>query len=115
MKNNIQKVNRFMKKIFTPKKMLIMAFILFAVVDAYATQTGGSTAINRATTNIKGYIGEIKVLIKAVGIIVGLIGGLRIYNKWSNGDQDINKEVTGWAGAALFLYLAPDFVESILA
>jgi len=45
-----------------------------------------------------------------VGGIVGLIGGLRIYNKWTNGDQDINKEILGWGGACLFLILVPIFV-----
>ncbi|WP_346723571.1 DUF4134 family protein [Chryseobacterium balustinum] len=24
--------------------------------------------------------------------MVGFIGGLRVYNKWTNGDQDVNKE-----------------------
>ena len=45
-----------------------------------------------------------------IGGIVGLIGGLRIYNKWTNGDQDINKEILGWGGAALFLILVPTFI-----
>nr|DAC75594.1 TPA_exp: conjugative transposon protein TraE [Elizabethkingia anophelis]DAC75677.1 TPA_exp: conjugative transposon protein TraE [Elizabethkingia anophelis]DAC76058.1 TPA_exp: conjugative transposon protein TraE [Elizabethkingia anophelis]DAC76121.1 TPA_exp: conjugative transposon protein TraE [Elizabethkingia anophelis]DAC76300.1 TPA_exp: conjugative transposon protein TraE [Elizabethkingia anophelis] len=48
----------------------------------------------------------------AVGGVVGLIGGVRIYNKWSNGDQDINKEVVGWGGACLFLIIVPQFVSS---
>jgi hypothetical protein len=46
----------------------------------------------------------------AIGGIVGVIGGIRIYNKWTNGDQDINKELVGWGGAALFLTLVPNFI-----
>lgn len=113
MKNKVQKVNRFMKKIFTPKKMLIMAFMLFAVADAYATNTAGATAIGSASKTIGNYIGEVEPLIKAVAAIVGFIGALRIYNKWQNGDQDINKEIMGWAGSAIFLYLAPTFVKAM--
>jgi len=52
----------------------------------------------------------LKGLIYVIGGVVGIIGALRIYNKWTNGDQDINKEILGWGGACLFLILAPTFV-----
>jgi len=54
----------------------------------------------------------LKTFIQFVGGIVGLIGGLRIYNKWQNGDQDVNKEILGWGGACLFLTIVPTFVGS---
>ena len=72
----------------------------------------GAAAISNANTEIRKYWDPIKLLIQGIGGVVGLIGGLRIYNKWTNGDQDINKEVVGWGGACLFLIIVPQFVNS---
>ncbi|WMC08297.1 MAG: hypothetical protein PQ275_29160 [Elizabethkingia anophelis] len=72
----------------------------------------GAAALTNAATEIKKYWDPVKLIIMAVGGVVGLIGGVRIYNKWSNGDQDINKEVVGWGGACLFLIIVPQFVSS---
>lgn len=70
-------------------------------------------AFDSARNKISGYVDDVVALTKWVGLLVGIIGALRIYNKWSNGDQDINKEVVGWGGAALFLVLAPEFIRAI--
>ena len=43
------------------------------------------------------------------------IGGLRVYNKWTNGDQDVNKEILGYGGAMIFLIVVPEFVTAFFA
>ena len=83
--------------------------MLFALTPVLAQ---GAAAISNANTEIRKYWDPIKLLIQGIGGVVGLIGGLRIYNKWTNGDQDINKEVVGWGGACLFLIIVPQFVNS---
>lgn len=100
------KFNR--KKLQT--KALATVLTLLATAPAFAS--GGSAAITNAATEVKKYWDPVKLLIQAIGGIVGLIGGVRIYNKWTNGDQDINKEVVGWGGACLFLIIVPQFVSS---
>lgn len=93
----------------TRKKLLfLLLFALFASNTELFAQ--GADAITQATTTIKTYWGPLKGLIWTIGGVVGLIGGVRIYNKWTNGDQDINKEILGWGGACLFLILAPVFI-----
>ncbi|GIJ95374.1 transposase [Capnocytophaga stomatis] len=92
----------------TRKKFLLLFLLgLFVCVPIFA-QGGG--AITDAANSIKEYWLPLKTLIMMIGGIVGLIGGLRIYNKWTNGDQDINKEILGWGGACLFLILVPVFI-----
>ena len=93
------------------KNVLTLAFGLLAVTPMFAT--GGSAALGSAAEEISGYMTELKTLIYAIGGIVGVVGGVRIYNKWVNGDQDINKEIVGWGGAAVFLLLVPTFIEAI--
>jgi hypothetical protein len=75
---------------------------------------GGATAISNAANDIKDYWDPIKLILKAVGGLVGFIGGLRVYNKWTNGDQDVNKEILGYGGAMIFLIVVPEFVTSFL-
>lgn len=110
--NQQKRIFKTLKKHLTVKKMLILAFLMMAITPVLA-QGDGAVALGTAATKIKAYVTNLKLLIYAVAAIVGLVGGLRIYNKWTNGDQDINKEVVGWGGAAVFVALVPTFVEAI--
>ena len=93
------------------KNLLTLALGVLTVTPMFAS--GGNAALGNAASEITGYITNLKTLIYAIGAIVGIVGGMRIYNKWVNGDQDINKEVVGWGGAAIFLLLVPTFIEAI--
>lgn len=107
MKKSVNKLKQFLS-VSKQKRMQIalgLGMLLLSSQPAWAFE--------RANSDIKGYIGDVVKLTKVVGMLVGVIGGLRIYNKWSNGDQDINKEVVGWGGSALFLILAPEFLSAI--
>jgi hypothetical protein len=94
-----------MKKIFkknaTQKKLFTLGLMMLAMSPVFAQ--GGATAISNAASDIKDYWDPIKLILKAVGGLVGFIGGLRVYNKWTNGDQDVNKEILGYGGAMIFL------------
>lgn len=96
------------RPLITRKRLLLLLFLTLFVAntDLYAQAAAITTAIDK----IKEYWGPLKGLIYVIGGVVGIIGALRIYNKWTNGDQDINKEILGWGGACLFLILAPTFV-----
>lgn len=73
---------------------------------------GGAGAITQASTEIEGYIEPIGQLIQVIGAVVGIVGGVRIYNKWNNGDNDVNKELIGWGGACIFLLLVPTIITA---
>ena len=106
-----------MKKIFkknaTPKKLFTLGLMMLAMSPVFAQ--GGATAISNAASDIKDYWDPIKLILKAVGGLVGFIGGLRVYNKWTNGDQDVNKEILGYGGAMIFLIVVPEFVTAFFA
>ena len=92
------------------ERFLILALLMISTTPAFAG--GGAGAFTTAGNEIKKYWTPLKTFIQFVGGIVGLIGGLRIYNKWQNGDQDVNKEILGWGGACLFLTIVPTFEGS---
>ena len=106
-------MKNFFKKNVTTKKILTLALVMMALTPALAQ--GGATAISNAASDIRDYWDPIKLILKAVGGLVGFIGGLRVYNKWTNGDQDVNKEILGYGGAMIFLIVVPEFVTAFFA
>ncbi|AZB08310.1 DUF4134 domain-containing protein [Chryseobacterium sp. G0162] len=104
--------NYFTKNV-TTKKVLTLALAIMAITPAFAQ--GGATAISNAASDITDYWDPVKLILKAVGGLVGFIGGLRVYNKWTNGDQDVNKEILGYGGAMIFLIVVPEFVTAFFA
>src|ERR1700712_3968912 len=68
-------------------------------------QTGIAGGLQSATTQVKSAYTYVGPLILAIGGVVGLAGGIRVYIKWNNGERDINKEIVGWAGSCVFLLL----------
>jgi hypothetical protein len=106
-------MKNFFKKNVTTKKVLTLSLTIMAITPAFAQ--GGATAISNAASDITDYWDPVKLILKAVGGLVGFIGGLRVYNKWTNGDQDVNKEILGYGGAMIFLIVVPEFVTAFFA
>ena len=51
-------------------------------------------------------------LIYAIGAVVGLIGGVKEYGKFSSGDPDTSKTAASWFGACIFLIVAATILRS---
>ncbi len=51
-------------------------------------------------------------LIYAIGAVVGLIGGVKVYGKFSSGDPDTSKTAASWFGACIFLIIAATILRS---
>ena len=106
-------MNQKFKQHSLMKKVLTAFGILLALTSMFAQ--GGASAISNAASDIRDYWDPVKLILKAVGGLVGFIGGLRVYNKWTNGDQDVNKEILGYGGAMIFLIVVPEFVTAFFA
>lgn len=107
MKNNITSINKHHKI-----KEALFSAILVLCTNLLFAQTGGAGAISSATSDIEEYVEPVSNLVQMIGAIVGIVGGVRIYNKWNNGDQDVNKELIGWGGACIFLLLVPTVIQA---
>jgi len=93
----------------TQKGLLVLAAAMLVATDIFAQS--GITGLDAGTKELKRYVTPITNLTMAIGGIVGIIGGVRIYNKWNSGDQDVNKELMGWGGSCVFLLVAPLVVK----
>ena len=72
------------------KKVLFAAAFMLATVGAYA-QGNGIAGITEATNMVTSYFDPGTKLIYAVGAVVGLIGGVKVYSKFSSGDPYTSK------------------------
>ena len=51
-------------------------------------------------------------LIYAIGAVIGLVGGIKVYQKFSSGDPDTSKTASSWFGACIFLIVAATILRS---
>lgn len=95
------------------RKKLMLALLLIAgtTMGAYA-QGNGMAGINEATKMVTSYFDPATKLIYAIGAVVGLIGGVKVYNKFSSGDPDTSKTAASWFGACIFLIVAATILRS---
>ena len=93
------------------KITLMMLLLMTATIGAYA-QGNGIASINEATKMATSYFDPGTKLIYAVGAVVGLIGGIKVYNKFSSGDPDTSKTAASWFGACIFLIMAATILRS---
>ena len=94
-----------MKKTIQNVFQRITALFALTILGAYNSFAQSSAGIDQATSEVSSYVDPVANLIIAIGAVVGLIGGVRVYIKWQSGDQDTQKAIMGWFGACLFLIL----------
>ena len=93
------------------KKVLLAAVAMLSGIGAFAL--GNCTSgINEATQMVTSYFDPATQLIYAIGAVVGLIGGVKVYNKFSSGDPDTSKTAASWFGACIFLIVAATILRS---
>jgi hypothetical protein len=99
------------KLAMTKKKILMSAAFIMAAASAFA-QGNGIGGITEATNMVTSYFDPGTKLIYAIGAVVGLIGGIKVYNKFSSGDPDTSKTAASWFGACIFLIVAATILRS---
>lgn len=93
------------------KKVLLAVVAMLLGMGAFA-QGNGAAGINEATQMVTSYFDPATQLIYAIGAVVGLIGGVKVYNKFSSGDPDTSKTAASWFGACIFLIVAATILRS---
>ena len=95
----------------TKRHFLIAAVLLLSISSAFA-QGNGLSGINQATSMVTSYFDPATKLMYAIGAVVGLIGGVKVYSKFSSGDPDTSKTAASWFGACIFLIVAATILRS---
>ena len=98
-------------KIFKKCKRFIVTSIVLLNSMAVSGQDGNA-GINEANTQVRSYFDSGTNLMYAVGAIVGLIGAIKVYNKWNAGDHDTGKIAAAWFGSCVFLVVVATVIKS---
>ena len=100
-------------KRFSQKQLLTVggAFIL-TVVHLSAMAQDGNAGIEAANQQVRSYFDSGTNLMYAVGALLGLIGAVKVYQKWNAGDQDTGKVAAAWFGSCIFLVVVATVIRS---
>lgn len=91
---------------------LALALLLLSGNRLWAQAGDGKAGIDKATELVKTYFAAGQILLYVIGAVVGLIGAVKVYNKWSSGDQDTSKAAAAWFGACIFLVVVATVLKS---
>lgn len=85
---------------------------VFNVVNVMA-QKDVSSAISTATGQVAGIFNSVANLCLVIAALVGLVGGIQVYSKFSSGDPDGGKRIGKWVGGAVFMGLVPTIIKAL--
>ena len=86
------------------KQLVLVAVMLIA--------TGSLHAQGNGSKMVTSYFDPGTKLCYAIGAVIGLVGGIKVYNKFSSGDPDVSKVASSWFGACIFLIVAATILRS---
>lgn len=90
--------------------LAVLTFIL--LISYYTLAQDGNAGINAANSKVRSYFSTGTNLMYAVGAIVGLIGAVKVYQKWNSGDHDTGKVAAAWFGSCVFLVIVATVLKS---
>jgi len=82
------------------------------LTSAAAMAQDGNVGINQANTMVRSYFDTGVNLLYAIGAILGLIGAVKVYRKWSHGDHDTSQVAASWFGSCIFLVVVATLLRS---
>jgi hypothetical protein len=93
-------------------RFFFSAVVLLMTAASAVAQGDGSAGITEATQMVTSYFDPATKLIYALGAVIGLIGGIKVYSKFSSGDPDTSKTAASWFGACIFLIVSATILRS---
>jgi hypothetical protein len=105
------KVNCFKKSNSKRLRACLLTTGLLLVVTILNAQDGNA-GINEANNKVRGYFDAGTNLMYAVGAVLGLIGAVKVYQKWNAGDHDTGKVAAAWFGSCVFLVVVATVIKS---
>ncbi len=102
-----------MKSLISKRGLISLLMSTFLPLSLWAQD--GNSGIQEANTMIRGYFESGTQLMYAVGAILGLIGAIKVFQKWNSGDNDTNKSAAAWFGSCVFLVVVATVIKSFFS
>jgi hypothetical protein len=94
------------------KRQRVLLFLSSVLLPGMLYAQDGIEGINEANTKVRSYFDAGSNLMYGIGAIVGLIGAVKVYNKWNSGDHDTGKVAAAWFGSCVFLVVVATVLQS---
>lgn len=91
-------------------RFLSFFLLVFGAISAFGQD--GNAGIQEATDKVKSYFDTGCDLMYAIGAVVGIIGAVKVFNKWNAGEPDTNKVAAAWFGSCIFLVVVATVLKS---
>lgn len=108
----MKKSNWELKKTVRKNVISIGQSVLFLAVHIKLQAQDGVAGINEANQKVRSYFDAGTELMYAVGALLGLIGAVKVYQKWNAGDPDTGKVAAAWFGSCVFLVVVATVIKS---
>jgi hypothetical protein len=104
----MKKKNRMSRR----SKAFVLALSMYCLSYAIAYAQDGNAGISEAATQVRGYFDTGTQLMYAIGAVLGLVGAVKVYQKWNSGDPDTSKVAAAWFGSCVFLVIVATVLGS---
>lgn len=95
---------------FVAGSLLALVLVSFFAFPGFAQD--GNAGIAEATNRVRSYFDTGCDLMYAIGAVVGIIGAIKVFNKWNAGEPDTNKVAAAWFGSCIFLVVVATVLKS---
>ena len=100
------------KRTIRRSRAFMLALSVYCLSYAIAYGQDGNAGINEAATQVRGYFDTGTQLMYAIGAVLGLVGAVKVYQKWNSGDPDTSKVAAAWFGSCVFLVIVATVLGS---
>lgn len=90
----------------------VWASALLAVVTTVVKAQDGAAGISEADSQVRSYFEPGTQLMYAIGAVLGLVGAVKVFQKWNAGDNDTGKVAAAWFGSCIFLVVVATVLQS---
>ncbi|WP_316757568.1 DUF4134 domain-containing protein [Pedobacter aquatilis] len=91
---------------------LIGVLVLMLGVFFSGFAQNGQAGIQEATNQVRSYFATGTNLMYAIGAVMGIIGAVKVYQKWNAGEPDTGKVAAAWFGSCVFLVIVTSVLKS---
>lgn len=100
------------KNILRKGKAFLVALAVYLLTYLNAIAQDGNAGINEANMRVRSYFDTGTNLMYAIGAVLGLIGAVKVYQKWNAGDPDTSRVAASWFGSCIFLVVVATVLKS---
>lgn len=90
----------------------LMLTVAATAASMKAWAQDGAAGIQEADSQVRSYFEPGTNLMYAIGAVLGLVGAVKVFQKWNAGDQDTGKVAAAWFGSCIFLVVVATVLQS---